>query len=408
MLAVPPGQTVTLERFSDSAGAYIKLDSGNPAVYKQLFRAAKAKLKLRIRATISNNPAMISSMASAAPEPDPLADLAHIPPMEPTRSSADALAYLNNIGATRYFVPSETNRFSADALQTLSTLTGHAPPPPMSSKPSKLPEDDGQQRQTYTYSSPTSATGVKLHSSEAAFEKALDPLEKSGVRKDPKTSEPTQNASCRPRMQPQSVDETLEPHVPSARDKFYAELASISARNNNRTLAQPFIAPGTSFTICCNICNDAIPNSHYHCSKCDDGDFDICEACYSQEIRCEGDDHWLVKRYVKDGKVTSSLTEKVAPKKAGTPEVKKEVPGAFTSEPKEPVSDFMDTSRTCNSCVGGESFNFRPNAVPADKCSVRGKELRNLHRLRRLRSVHILSHRYEAWPPSKPCFHACL
>lgn len=40
-----------LERYSDSAGSYVRLDSDNTAVYKQLFRAAKAKSKLRIKVT---------------------------------------------------------------------------------------------------------------------------------------------------------------------------------------------------------------------------------------------------------------------------------------------------------------------------------------------------------------------
>lgn len=52
LLAIPPDQKVIFERFSDSAGSYIALDSDNPAVYKQLYRAAKAKLKLRIKATV--------------------------------------------------------------------------------------------------------------------------------------------------------------------------------------------------------------------------------------------------------------------------------------------------------------------------------------------------------------------
>jgi next-to-BRCA1 protein 1 len=40
------------ERYSDSAGTFVTLDPENTPVYKQLFRAAKAKLKLRIKATI--------------------------------------------------------------------------------------------------------------------------------------------------------------------------------------------------------------------------------------------------------------------------------------------------------------------------------------------------------------------
>jgi len=51
LLAIPPTQRVLFERYSDSAAAYILLDENNPSVYKQLYRAAKAKLKLRIKAT---------------------------------------------------------------------------------------------------------------------------------------------------------------------------------------------------------------------------------------------------------------------------------------------------------------------------------------------------------------------
>lgn len=43
---------MVFERFSDSAATYIPLDSNNPAIYKQLYRAAKAKLKLRLKATV--------------------------------------------------------------------------------------------------------------------------------------------------------------------------------------------------------------------------------------------------------------------------------------------------------------------------------------------------------------------
>jgi next-to-BRCA1 protein 1 len=47
LLQVAPGQDVLFERYSDSAGAYVTLDANKPQVYKTLFRAAKAKLKLQ-------------------------------------------------------------------------------------------------------------------------------------------------------------------------------------------------------------------------------------------------------------------------------------------------------------------------------------------------------------------------
>jgi len=52
LLAIPPEVDVKIERFSDSAGTYVTLDSDNPAIYKQLYRAAKAKLKLRLKVTV--------------------------------------------------------------------------------------------------------------------------------------------------------------------------------------------------------------------------------------------------------------------------------------------------------------------------------------------------------------------
>ncbi|KXT03022.1 hypothetical protein AC578_685 [Pseudocercospora eumusae] len=53
VLDIKPEQTVVLERYSDSAGGYITLDEKNPQVFKTLIRAAKAKGKLRLKATVT-------------------------------------------------------------------------------------------------------------------------------------------------------------------------------------------------------------------------------------------------------------------------------------------------------------------------------------------------------------------
>ena len=63
LLSVSANQDIIFDRYSDSAGAYVTLDSAKPQVYKTLFRAAKAKLKLRLRATIPGE--------ENAPVPDP-------------------------------------------------------------------------------------------------------------------------------------------------------------------------------------------------------------------------------------------------------------------------------------------------------------------------------------------------
>ncbi|OKL62980.1 hypothetical protein UA08_02066 [Talaromyces atroroseus] len=72
-LSVPPTETLVLERYSDSFANYILLDSENPAVYKQLYRAAKAKLKLRIKATTTSQtlPAVSDNSQSQEPSHQP-------------------------------------------------------------------------------------------------------------------------------------------------------------------------------------------------------------------------------------------------------------------------------------------------------------------------------------------------
>ena len=115
-----------------------------------------------------------------------------------------------------------------------------------------------------------------------------------------------------------------------------------------------FSIPSNSFTICCNNCDKPIPGAHWHCSICERGDFDLCQDCVEKGCLCDSEDHWLIKRFVKGGKVINSTTETIAPKKATKIE-EKAIPGAFTSDSKrEDIHESLDLSRTCNSCVGGE------------------------------------------------------
>ncbi|KAJ5692117.1 Zinc finger ZZ-type [Penicillium macrosclerotiorum] len=69
LLGVPADVNVILERYSDSAGSYIRLDCDNIAVYKQLYRAAKAKSKLRIKA----NPPRHNYLETVLSSPIPVA-----------------------------------------------------------------------------------------------------------------------------------------------------------------------------------------------------------------------------------------------------------------------------------------------------------------------------------------------
>lgn len=154
------------------------------------------------------------------------------------------------------------------------------------------------------------------------------------------------------------VDENTEeapvPRFFSDRESFLAQHANITQELDILRNGEGcnFSIPGTSFTICCNNCDKSISDAHWHCGICDHGDFDVCGGCVEKGNLCEGQDHFLIKRFVKDGKVIASTTETIAPKKAV--KVEEKVPGAFTSEIKgEKPRELPDLSRTCNSCVQG-------------------------------------------------------
>lgn len=155
----------------------------------------------------------------------------------------------------------------------------------------------------------------------------------------------------------QADDEAPVPRFFTDREEFLTQHANITQKIESlcRAPTQYTSPPGTNFTICCNNCDDAIPDVHWHCGICDMGDFDLCRDCVDKGILCPNEDHWLIKRSVKDGKVIPSTTETIGPKKPVNAEHEEKVPGAFTPEPKrEEIREPLDMSRTCNCCVGGE------------------------------------------------------
>ena len=129
----------------------------------------------------------------------------------------------------------------------------------------------------------------------------------------------------------------------AARDKWFAEFSGFSAeRQAARQNARPAQTSVSVFSVYCNNCSDAIPDLHYHCSTCDDGDFDLCQSCVDSGVLCGGEDHWMIKRFVKGGKVINSTTETIALKARATQ------PNAIPATQENPVA-----TRTCNSCIEG-------------------------------------------------------
>lgn len=86
------------------------------------------------------------------------------------------------------------------------------------------------------------------------------------------------------------------------------------------------------FCIDCNHCGRSIANAHYHCSICENGDYDLCLQCVGAGASCRGEDHWLIKRTVKDGVVTNSTTETIAPRDQSALEINPTLPTQIQRE----------------------------------------------------------------------------
>ena len=151
-------------------------------------------------------------------------------------------------------------------------------------------------------------------------------------------------------------EEAPVPRFFTDRDNFLAQHANITQKLESLRRAPEQYSHSTNmkFTIHCNKCEKAIPDAHWHCGICDAGDFDLCAECVEKGNLCENEEHWMIKRFVKDGKVIPSTTETIGPKFTKA-EHEEKVPGAFTSDIKrEETREPLDLSRTCNCCVGGK------------------------------------------------------
>ncbi|KAF1834410.1 hypothetical protein BDW02DRAFT_334041 [Decorospora gaudefroyi] len=264
ILQIQPDEEVVFERYSDSAASYVTLDADKPHVYKTLFRAAKAKLKLRLKATIPGE------------EPVPA------PPAAPTSSHVTLPAYAPSI-----------HRMSSDTL----TPQANAPVSPVIAR------------------SPT-----------AKLSDAVSPLKAAD-----------------------SEGEAPVPQSFTARQSLVSILATANYDSGLAFRPKPSNVC-TSWVVYCNNCKEPMEDEHFHCSVCDGGDYDLCPACVDNGIHCPGTGHWMVKRFVKNGNVVNSTTQRLAPKLKAEQDEDQEVPGAFTDE-KQSVAYEDEPTRTCNCCV---------------------------------------------------------
>lgn len=185
----------------------------------------------------------------------------------------------------------------------------------------------------------TTSTGVYNESGSAylgELQRRLEELLITGIR----TDQPSQQSVQSPQQTRQN-----ESSCSFGQDKWYSELSSLSQERQQaiRANAESPAPPLSIFSVYCNNCNSPIPDEHYHCSTCDGGDFDLCQECIDNGVLCRGEDHWMIKRYVKNGKVMNSLTSTIAPKR-------------YAAESKTTLvapEERGFATRTCNSCVDG-------------------------------------------------------
>ena len=279
-----------LERFSDSAGGYITLNQSNPQVFKTLIRAAKAKGKLRLKATVS---------PLAVPQEKEVVEVQAAP-----KQAAPLIV-----------------RSPLPVAHSRQTMDNGGSQVPQASPP----------RDSVSFDQRSIGSGI------------------------------FQFRDARNSQQTLISDEAPVPQPFFDQSAFFDKLAAPAVPNMMPTLAlrprESVEAPKKwcdEMTVFCNVCGVATPDTHYHCSICHEGDYDLCEKCVKDGKLCPGDNHWLIKRFSKNGEYVQSTTTRIAAPVKPEPrmeEQKKEMPGTFMDDTKVLASDTRTPTRTCNSCV---------------------------------------------------------
>ncbi|KAH9833940.1 hypothetical protein Tdes44962_MAKER08696 [Teratosphaeria destructans] len=284
LLQIKPEQTVVFERFSDSAGGYITLDPNNPHVFKTLIRAAKAKLKLRLKATVTpvDGAEERKEVDNTPQKTQPV--IVRSPICQ--NKARDSTAFDRRSVGSGIF----QFRDARNSEQALVDTTANEAPVP---RPFNVDRSD-----------------FFNHLNKAASQ----------------------------------IDLAIRPKEPASRPSPL-NIASY----------------GHPWSVYCNECDNAMADAHFHCSTCDGGDYDLCEDCVAGGKLCPGE-HWLIKRFIQDGKVVNSTTERVAPRAKESEPVHSSLapavvpavmPGSFAEDIKPVVeaASVPSPTRTCNSCV---------------------------------------------------------
>lgn len=282
-LGIAPSAELLIERYSDSGATYVVLDPTNISVFKQLYRAAKAKQKLKLRITSQDGDKeekMIPKPVTVEDEPEP---------SQPLSGTSDLIKLDEPAGTPSAPAPTNGQPGQSDSASAADLLDKSLA---MAAREHKIIKDKIDTLET-------SLAQMRLNADDRHYANA-----------------------------------TIEAYNTMLDVNRKAGL--LPAATSDADIAQAFTMQ-QKFTVCCNSCDRAIPDEHYHCATCDDGDFDLCQDCIDKGITCYGTDHWLIKRTIVNGALVSSTTERIASK-----------PTAMTWPAKEPSK-----LSVCNCCLQG-------------------------------------------------------
>lgn len=334
-LEIPEGRPVVFERYSDRYGAFVVLDPEKPGVFKQLFRAAKVKLKLRIHASYppdyiaGSGSTLVDANTSVAPSTidnatTPTAIVTPVEPMHPSMSQQEdsEKAALPVSSDDSQIVPAMSQTASNDHAETENA--GTAVPETLDSS--------SDHRSSATMAEPSSTA-----------------------------EHVTADSDNRP-QEPSAVDSVPAPAPAPANHDFMSRIMQTRAFSmallNDRALgSHGFGMAPSSFMVYCNACDRPIVDPYYHCNVCDDGDFDLCCYCVNVGRRRGCHDHTLEMRVVHGGQVVTLPAERLVPRKsAATVQT-----GAHVVEPAAApgTEAYLSTSsevekaplRRCNDCL---------------------------------------------------------
>ncbi|KAI8946494.1 hypothetical protein F4801DRAFT_61089 [Xylaria longipes] len=406
-LQIPVDTAAVIERYSDSASTFVILSPTNVSVYKQLYRAAKAKQKLKLRVTtIPTEPVK----EIQAPKPVSIEEVLDEPNDQVVQTVSAAQPDIEAQAHLAKDVESETAEAPVNE-QPRSVVDTVIAPRTNQDFPSFVKEwrargnprihlrRDANGIEVIDFLGPCTAT-EPLVTGEPEADSISSPYSSFAQGPSPTTlanlMREVCNRECSPREwaalaasrrsipRSQALRDLLAKSAARLSKIDFPELPNVNTSSVGKSTVTERIIPVVQkneaketavdqqeqqyqqecvkrpFTVCCNSCDRSVPEAHFHCSICDEGDFDLCQECVDRGITCYGDGHWLIKRTVVNGDIKCSSTH-IAPKSA-RPAVSKPVPSPASSSvvlPTRPLfipsssgAHAVDyTARTCNCCV---------------------------------------------------------